>query len=269
MTLAPAIIETRSLSKTFESGTEALRDVTLKVREGSFTALLGPSGCGKSTLLRIISGLISPTAGDLETHFEGGGGALGYVFQDATLMPWATARANVAMPLDLLGLEKPEKEKRVADALQLVGLDGFEDAYPRALSGGMKMRVSIARALASKPKVLLLDEPFAALDEITRNKLNDDVLRIARDEDLTVLFVTHSIFESVYLADRIIVMAPRPGRAFAQYDIEAPAVRDQDYRLSRAYGETCKLISAAVATAIESVGEILEDIDHGEEESDD
>ena len=250
-TMAPAIIETRSLSKTFESGTEALRDVTLKVREGSFTALLGPSGCGKSTLLRIVSGLISPTSGELQTHFEGQGG-LGYVFQDATLMPWATAQANVAMPLDLLGIEKSIKEERVRDALKLVGLEGFEDAYPRALSGGMKMRVSIARALASKPKILLLDEPFAALDEITRNKLNDDILRIARDEELTVLFVTHSIYESVYLADRIIVMAPRPGRAFAQYDIDAPAVRDQDYRLSQSYGETCKLISAAMATAIES-----------------
>jgi NitT/TauT family transport system ATP-binding protein len=246
---APPAIQIVGLSKTFDTGTVALDGVTLDIAPGSFTTLLGPSGCGKSTLLKLISGLLSPTEGTVETSFSLRGD-LGFVFQDPTLMPWASVEANVAMPLDLMGLSPDEKATRVEAALKLVDLEAFANAYPRALSGGMKMRVSLARALASKPKVLLLDEPFAALDEITRNRLNDDLLRIAIEEKLTVVFVTHSVFESVYLSEHIVVMAPRPGRPFAHFDVDAPEDRDQSFRLSPGYAETCGQVSKSVEAAM-------------------
>lgn len=242
---ADPVVQIENVSKIFEGGTEALRDVTLSIAPGSFTALLGPSGCGKSTLLKLIAGLIRPSAGSITSSFPGRG-HMGYVFQDATLMPWADVARNVAMPLDLMGLDEAETRIRVATALKLVGLEDFAGAYPRALSGGMKMRVSLARALASKPEVLLLDEPFAALDEITRNRLNDDLIRIAAEENLTIIFVTHSVFESVYLADRVVVMAPRPGRPVADFEPAGPAGRNQTWRLTPDYAEMCGKVSAAV-----------------------
>ncbi len=243
------VVEIDNVSKVFDGGTEALEDVTLSIEPQSFTSLLGPSGCGKSTLLKIIAGLITPSAGTIATSFSGRG-SIGYVFQDSTLMPWADVRANIAMPLDIMGLEGEEKEGRVAQALTLVGLTDFAEAYPRALSGGMKMRVSLARALASKPRVLLLDEPFAALDEITRNRLNDDLIRIAAEEKLTIVFVTHSVFESVYLSDRIIVMAARPGRPIAEFTPAAPTGRNQAWRLTSDYIDMCGKVSAAVQTTV-------------------
>lgn len=246
---ADPVVQIENVSKIFEDGTEALRDVTLSIAPGSFTALLGPSGCGKSTLLKLIAGLIRPSAGSITSSFPGRG-HMGYVFQDATLMPWADVARNVAMPLDLMGLDEAETRIRVATALKLVGLEEFASAYPRALSGGMKMRVSLARALASKPEVLLLDEPFAALDEITRNRLNDDLIRIAAEENLTIIFVTHSVFESVYLADRVVVMAPRPGRPVADFEPMAPAGRDQDWRLTSGYTEMCGKVSEAVQAVV-------------------
>ncbi len=246
------IVQIVSVSKVFDSGTEALKDVTLSIAAKSFTSLLGPSGCGKSTLLKLIAGLITPSSGTITTSFSGRG-SIGYVFQDPTLMPWADVRHNVAMPLELMRVAKAEKIERVSEALALVGLEEFAAAYPRALSGGMKMRVSLARALASKPQVLLLDEPFAALDETTRNKLNDDLLRIAADEKLTVIFVTHSVFESVYLSDRIVVMAPRPGRPVAEFEPDAPDGRDHGYRLTADYTDMCgKVLQAVQGLAGES-----------------
>lgn len=248
MNSAPAI-QTKNVSKVFDGGTEALRDVTLTIAPGSFTSLLGPSGCGKSTLLKLIAGLITPSAGSITSSFPGRG-HMGYVFQDPTLMPWADVARNVAMPLDLMGLGDAEKATRVSSTLKLVGLEDFADAHPRALSGGMKMRASLARALASKPEVLLLDEPFGALDEITRNRLNDDLIRIAAEEHLTVIFVTHSVFESVYLSDRIVVMAPRPGRPVAEFSPEAPTGRTQAWRLRPEYTEMCGRVSAAVQSIV-------------------
>lgn len=243
------VVQARNVSKVFDSGTQALRDVSLSIEPGSFTSLLGPSGCGKSTLLKLIAGLVSPSAGSITTSFSGPG-SIGYVFQDPTLMPWADVQRNVTMPLDIMGLDEAEKQERAKEALALVGLTDFASTYPRALSGGMKMRASLARALVSRPQVLLLDEPFAALDEITRNRLNDDLIRIAAEQNLTVIFVTHSVFESVYLSDRIVVMAARPGRPIAEFHPDAPDGRNQDYRLSSDYTKMCGEVSAAVQTTL-------------------
>lgn len=247
------VVQARNVSKTFDSGTEALRDVSLSIEPGSFTSLLGPSGCGKSTLLKLIAGLVSPSAGSITASFSEPG-SIGYVFQDPTLMPWVDVMRNVQMPLDIMGLDEAEKQVRAKEALVLVGLTDFASAFPRALSGGMKMRVSLARALVSRPRVLLLDEPFAALDEITRNRLNDDLIRIAAEQNLTVIFVTHSVFESVYLSDRIVVMAARPGRPIAEFRPDAPNGRNQDYRLTSDYTRMCGEVSAAVQTTL--VGEL-------------
>lgn len=244
------VVQLQNVSKVFEGGTHALEGVSLSIVQGSFTSLLGPSGCGKSTLLKIIAGLIAPSAGTLDTSFSGPG-SIGYVFQDPTLMPWADVKSNVMMPLDIMGLEDAEKEARTDEALALVELTDFADHYPRALSGGMKMRASLARALVSKPGVLLLDEPFAALDEMTRNRLNDDLIRIAAEQDLTIVFVTHSIFESVYLSDRIVVLAARPGRPIAEFRPAAPEGRQQGYRLTPDYTKMCGEVSAAVQTTLE------------------
>jgi NitT/TauT family transport system ATP-binding protein len=226
-----------------EGGTQALRDLSFDVAAGEFVSLLGPSGCGKSTALRLAAGLLAPDAGSIA--YPGGKPEIGFVFQDPTLMPWADALTNARLPLDLKKVARREANDRAARALARVGLAGFEHAYPRELSGGMKMRVSIARALAAQPKLLLLDEPFAALDEITRNELGDDLLKLWREEGLTVLFVTHSAAESSYLASRVLVMTPRPGRIAA--DIALPAGRDT--RLSPPTIEAQRAISAALNSA--------------------
>jgi len=196
-----------NIAKVFPTGTQALRDVTLSVAPGEFVALLGPSGCGKSTILRIAAGLLAADTGTVTRDTD----QTGFVFQDATLMPWCDARANARLALDLRHTPRAAANVSADAALARVGLAGFETALPRQLSGGMKMRVSIARALAAQPKLLLLDEPFAALDEITRNQLGDDLKRLWRDENLTILFVTHSVSESAFLASRVLVMTPRPG----------------------------------------------------------
>jgi NitT/TauT family transport system ATP-binding protein len=219
-------------------------------------SLLGPSGCGKSTLLRIIAGLGAPSAGTVEwptsTHDVHGGAErqLGFVFQDATLMPWANVMRNVMLPLTLARVPKGEARERSAEMIELVGLKGFEKAYPRELSGGMRMRVSIARALVTRPRILLMDEPFAALDEITRHKLNDDLLGLWLAQRFTAVFVTHSVFESVYLSQRIVVMAARPGRVMADFMVEAPYPRDSLFRTSAEYGRLCRIASEALSRAI-------------------
>jgi NitT/TauT family transport system ATP-binding protein len=242
------VVTCRGISKRFANGTLALEDATLDVFEHQFLSLLGPSGCGKSTLLRLIAGLSEPSAGTIEWHT--GHSALSFVFQEPTLMPWATALANVVLPLRLAGVARDERGERATAALAQVGLAGFEKVYPRELSGGMKMRVSIARALVTRPKVLLMDEPFAALDEITRFKLNNDLLTLWQQLKRTVIFVTHSVFESVYLSQRILVMSPRPGRVVAEIDIPASYPRDERFRTSAEYAGYCREVSEALGAAM-------------------
>lgn len=238
------------ISKTFDNGVHALGDVSLVVNDGEFLSLVGPSGCGKSTVLRIVAGLLKPDTGAVE--FPNGRPEIGFVFQEPTLMPWATALGNARLPLDLKGIARAEAEARSRKALARVGLAGFEKAYPRELSGGMKMRVSIARALAAEPKLLLMDEPFAALDELTRQALNDDLIALAREDGITVIFVTHSVFESAYLSSRVVVMTPRPGRVAADIALAPPVSRDASYRLTPAFADAAGKISAALAGAMRS-----------------
>lgn len=252
------IIALNDISKTFSNGTLALSRMSLSIAPGEFVSLLGPSGCGKSTVLRIIAGLGSPTTGAVDwptASYDAKGRPerdIGFVFQEPTLMPWATVYDNVRLPMRLKGISKREGDVRIREALDMVGLAKFAGAYPRELSGGMKMRVSIARALVMRPKVLLMDEPFAALDEITRNKLNDDLLRLWQEQHWTVIFVTHSVYESVYLSNRIVVMAARPGRVVDDMRIAAPYPRDDVFRTSPDYNEACRRVSAALHGALET-----------------
>jgi NitT/TauT family transport system ATP-binding protein len=250
------LVSIRNVSKQFSNGTLAIRGVNLDIAAGEFMSLLGPSGCGKSTLLRIIAGLGAPSAGTIEwptsTHDVHGSAdrQLGFVFQDATLMPWANVMRNVMLPLTLAHVPKADASERSAEMIELVGLKGFEKAYPRELSGGMRMRVSIARALVTRPRILLMDEPFAALDEITRHKLNDDLLGLWSAQRFTAVFVTHSVFESVYLSQRIVVMAARPGRVMADFMVDAPYPRDSLFRTSPEYARLCRIASEALSRAI-------------------
>jgi NitT/TauT family transport system ATP-binding protein len=243
------IVACKDLSKQFSNGTLALSDVTFDVHEKQFLSLLGPSGCGKSTLLRLIAGLSEPSSGTVSWEAVDAA-SLSFVFQDPTLMPWATALGNVTLPLRLARVAKAEREARAAAALAEVGLAGFERAYPRELSGGMRMRVSIARALVTRPRVLLMDEPFAALDEITRFKLNNDLLELWQRESFTVVFVTHSVFESAFLSQRIAVMTARPGRIVEEIAVDAPYPRTAEYRTSAENNEHCRRLSAALEKAM-------------------
>lgn len=248
-----AAISLRDVTKVYDNGVVALGPLDLTVRTGEFVSLLGPSGCGKSTALRIIAGLNEPTSGrvrvagrdpqDRSRH------NIGFVFQEPTLMPWATVRDNVQLPLDLAHVSRSESATRVNQALAQVGLTEFADIYPRELSGGMKMRVSLARALVTDPDILLMDEPFAALDEITRFKLNNDLLTLWRKLRKTVVFVTHSVFESVYLSQRVLIMTPRPGRVVHDFRIDATEPRGEDFRTSPEYAAHCRDVSAALAKA--------------------
>jgi NitT/TauT family transport system ATP-binding protein len=246
------IVRLRNVDKVYANGVVALQGFDLDVGEGEFLSLLGPSGCGKSTVLRLVAGLGEVSRGRIEWSSADGSpgrpnGDIGFVFQEATLMPWATVWKNVLLPLKLRGLAPHESEPRVREAIALVGLDGFEQAYPRELSGGMKMRVSIARALVTRPRVLLMDEPFASLDEITRFKLDNDLLALWARQRWTVVFVTHSVYESVYLSTRIAVMTVRPGRTAGEVAIEGPALRDESFRTSPLYNEYCRNVSARLA----------------------
>ncbi|WHZ12375.1 MAG: ABC transporter, ATP-binding protein [Burkholderiaceae bacterium] len=243
-----ALLDIVNVSKRFSTGTLALQDVNLAIGRHQFISLLGSSGCGKSTLLRMIAGLGKPSEGEIrwsagQDRSDAQRPQLSFVFQEPTLMPWATARRNVDLPLRLAGVPAAEADERSRRALASVGLAGFEDAYPRELSGGMKMRVSIARGLVTRPNILLMDEPFAALDEITRIKLNNDLLELWQREDFTVIFVTHSVFESVFLSQRIVMLAPRPGRIFADIAVDEPYPRSLHYRTSRAYAEHCEHVA--------------------------
>ena len=246
------VLRLAGIGKSYANGVVALRDLNFEVRDGEFLSLLGPSGCGKSTALRILAGLAAASEGAVQ--WAGGrepaAGDLGFVFQEPTLMPWASVAANVRLPLRFQSIDRREADSRVAEAIERVGLGGFERAYPRELSGGMKMRVSIARALVTRPRLLLMDEPFAALDEITRFKLNHDLLDLWSRERLTVVFVTHSVFESVYLSNRVLVMAARPGRVVDELTIEAPYPRDESFRTSPEYAALCRQVSEALQRAM-------------------
>jgi NitT/TauT family transport system ATP-binding protein len=251
---APAV-SLRDVTKTYDNGVMALGPFDLAVGQGEFVSLLGPSGCGKSTALRIIAGLAAPSAGTVRVSHEEAaalpGQGVGFVFQEPTLMPWTTVRENVRLPLKLAKVPALRSDAQVSEALTRVGLAEFADSYPRELSGGMKMRVSLARALVTNPDILLMDEPFAALDEITRFRLNNDLLALWRNLKKTVIFVTHSVFESVYLSQRVIVMTQRPGRICAEIRIDAADPRGEDFRTSAAYGEYCRSVSVALAPSYE------------------
>ncbi|OYX23485.1 MAG: nitrate/sulfonate/bicarbonate ABC transporter ATP-binding protein [Rhodobacterales bacterium 32-66-7] len=238
------------ISKVFNGQVTALQGMNLTLDEGDFLSLLGPSGCGKSTALRLIAGLMRPTAGRILWNGPQSRGDIGVVFQEPTLMPWATVARNVWLPFRLRGQSFASVKGRIETALDLVGLSNFAGSYPRELSGGMKMRVSIARAFVTNPRLILMDEPFAALDEITRQKLNNDLLALKEKIGCTVIFVTHSVFESVFLSDRIVVMAARPGRVVEEVRVPAPYPRDMGFRTSPEYAAQTLVVSKALRRAM-------------------
>ena len=253
MSSAAPLARLRAIDKRFGNGTLALAGLSFDVLPGEFLSVVGPSGCGKSTALRLIAGLAQPSSGTVERPAQRAGEPghdLAFVFQEPTLMPWATVAENVSLPLRLSGTRGAQADRRVDEALQRVGLAAFARAFPRELSGGMKMRVSIARAVVTRPRLLLMDEPFAALDEITRMRLNDDVLALRDELSLTIVFVTHSVYESVYLSDRVLVMSVRPGRVVAEHRIDAPRPRSEAFRTSAAYGLLCRDVSHSLRTAM-------------------
>lgn len=248
--VAPTVILDR-VSKVYPSGMIALQDVDLSVKQGEFLSLVGPSGCGKSTVLGLIAGLSKPTQGDLQWAMPEFRKDLAFVFQDASLLPWSNVEENVRLPLKLAGQSKKQTQQAVTEAIALVGLKGSEKAFPRQLSGGMKMRVSIARAIVTQPKVLLMDEPFGALDEITRNRLNEDLMNLWRQKRWTVVFVTHNIYEAVYLSTRVAVMGVNPGRIVDDLVIDAPYPRTEAFRQSPEFGQYRRQLAKALAEGME------------------
>lgn len=236
------------VSKVFPDGTHALANVSFSVRRGEFVTIVGPSGCGKSTVLKIASSLIPKSSGEVWLS----GDNVGYVFQDATLLPWRTVRRNVELFGELHGMDRAQRASLAADAISLVGLEGFEHHYPRSLSGGMRMRVSLARSLTLRPPIFLFDEPFGALDEITRERMNDEVLRLFRLENFAGLFITHSIFEAVYLSTRVLVMSARPGRIVAEFDVPFGYPREPDLRFEPEFAELSGQVSHALRGGYET-----------------
>ena len=232
----------RNIDMVFPDGTHALEDVSFDVRRGEFVTIVGPSGCGKSTLLKIASGLLNETGGNVDVDRE----RLGYVFQDATLLPWRTVKANVELLAELHGSPKGERAELAQKAIDLVGLSGFERHHPKRLSGGMKMRVSVARSLTLNPTVFFFDEPFGALDEITREHLNEEVLRLFKLENFAGLFITHSISEAVFLSTRVLVMSARPGRIVAEFDVPFDYPRPQELRFDPEFARLSGEVSAAL-----------------------
>jgi NitT/TauT family transport system ATP-binding protein len=244
-------VEVRAAEKVFANGIRALDPIDLVVREGEIVTLIGPSGCGKSTLLRLIAGLVQPSAGRIRLSPEAQSAGLAFVFQNPTLMPWVSVERNVRLPLDLSGAERAKAQDKVRRALELVGLNDFAHFYPRELSGGMQMRASIARALVTGPRLLLMDEPFGALDEITRNRLDRDLSDLCAREKLTVLFVTHSIYEAVFLSSRVLVMSARPGRIFQEVAIDEPQPRRGAFRSTEKFARLSAGLSGMLAAAMD------------------
>jgi NitT/TauT family transport system ATP-binding protein len=245
-------IEFRGVGKRFGSARPVLEGIDLTVGKGEFVSIIGPSGCGKSTILKLVAGLTPVSEGTVLVDGMKPVDAreiVSFIFQDPTLLPWRTVAKNVRLALELDHTARDTREKRVDVLLELVGLKHVARSYPRQLSGGMKMRVSIARALASRPRILLMDEPFAALDEMSRDRLNEELLRLREEQKWTVLFVTHSVTEAVYLSDRVVVMAPFPGRVAHDIDIELPSQRDGEIRNSAAMDDCIGVVSKALRGA--------------------
>ena len=256
-TVSPAtpVVEILSADKVFANGVRGLEPIQLTIVQGEFISLIGPSGCGKSTLLKLIANLIEPSDGRVQ-WWRGGFGQVGtpgrrlaFVFQDPTLMPWARVDVNVRLPLDLAGVAREDAIKRTEAALAQVDLTPAARRFPRQLSGGMRMRVSIARALVTEPDLLLMDEPFGALDEFTRNKLDEDLVRVSWERHLTNVFVTHSIYEAVFLSTRIVVMAANPGRVFGEFVVDEPFPRDAVFRKSDRFALMCRDLSTLLTDA--------------------
>ena len=251
---APAVA-LLSAEKIVANGHRALAPIDLAIRPGEFVSLIGPSGCGKSTVLKLMGNLLEPSDGKLAwwhgdfRHVGEPGRRIAFVFQDPTLMPWSRVESNVRLPLDLAGVPRAQSTPRVAAALDQVELASFRRSFPRQLSGGMKMRVSIARALVTEPDLLLMDEPFGALDEFTRNRLDDDLARLSWQRRLTTVFVTHSIYEAVFLSSRIVAMAGNPGRIFGEFIVEEPLPRGDDFRNSARFADLCRQLSALLTEA--------------------
>lgn len=256
MNAAPGapLIELTGVTKHFRSGAQVLSDVSLTVHPGEFVSLIGPSGCGKSTILRLTAGLDTPSSGTVQSPALNASapGTTSFVFQEATLMPWTSVFNNVWLPLRLQGLSRDESLARVTQALKSVGLEDFAQAYPAQLSGGMKMRASIARALITEPKILLMDEPFAALDDLSRYRLNDDLLRWQQDTSISTLFVTHNIAEAVFLSKRILVMGARPGRIVHEVTIDVPYPRSSSFRESSDFLSYCRALSSTLRQSADS-----------------
>ncbi len=236
------------VNKVYGNGTLALQNLDLSVQQGEFVSIVGPSGCGKSTLLKLMAGLGNPSQGTITWGLGANDRRLAFVFQEAALMPWATVVENVHLPLKLQGRSLRSCRSDIQTALNLVNLQGSENAYPRQLSGGMKMRVSIARALVTQPNIVLLDEPFGALDEMTRSRLNTELLQLWERYHWTVIFVTHNIYEAVYLSSRVVVMAAHPGRVVAEVPIPEPYPRTEDFRTSPQFSQWCRDILHLLST---------------------
>ena len=243
--MSDSALRMTNISLTFADGTQALDNVNLNIQSGEFVTIVGPSGCGKSTLLRLASGLLAQTQGLCDVDRT----SLGYVFQDPTLLPWRTVRRNVELNAELAGMDKPSRQKAANAAIELVNLTGNEDKYPKQLSGGMKMRCSLARSLVLQPNLFLFDEPFAALDEITREHLNDELLHLYQNQLFASLFITHSIQEAVFLSTRVLVMSARPGRIIAEHAVDFPYPRHPDIRYQSDFAEICGKISADLKVA--------------------
>jgi NitT/TauT family transport system ATP-binding protein len=248
------LLRLQDVQKTYPNGTVAVQGLSLDVGQHEFVSFLGPSGCGKSTALKMIAGLLPTNGGSMTWPLSASEPEIGFVFQEPTLMPWATVFDNVWLPLRLKGQSKAACTDRIMGLLDTVGLRQFANVYPRELSGGMKMRVSIARALATQPHILLMDEPFAALDEMTRFKLNNDLLKLWQLQPFTVIFVTHSVYESVYLSQRIVVMASRPGRVVGQIKVDEAYPRNEAFRTTERYNRWCVQVSGALANQSEHQG---------------
>lgn len=236
------LIAFRGVGKVFPDGTRAVRDASFEVRQGEFVSIVGPSGCGKSTLLRIAAGLSQPTSGSVHRTVDN----FGYVFQDPTLLPWRTVLRNVELFMELHGVPKETRRARALESIKLVGLTGFERHYPRSLSGGMKMRVSLARALTMGPPLFLLDEPFGALDEITRQHLNDELLRLFLHERFGAIFITHNLYEAIYLSTRVLVMSPRPGRIVAEFTVPFDYPRTNAIRFDSEFSRLASEVAGAL-----------------------